>query len=176
MPRLVDDVRTVLEAEGFTTLSLRPDTSVLYFEDSTIMGHVHIFTSPNDLVRTWEPLQDDFLQRNASRLLLDQTKAWNLYTILLATEPAPPASVGTLFSIEDDFRGTRKIARAGVITKGDIEAALAPILPLRHLSTVAPIDSNRRLATRLNSVAPALQRLVTREPTEDLARSLLGDR
>ena len=165
----------MLEAEGFTTLSLRPDSSVLYFEDSTIMGHVHVLASAEDVVQTWESLQDNFLKRNVSRLLLDQTKAWNLYTILLAPEVPPPALAGTLFSIEDDFRGTRKIARAGVITKGDIAAALAPILPLRNMSTVALVDANLRLATRLHSIAPQLQRLVTGKRTEDLVSALLGE-
>lgn len=98
-----------------------------------------------------------------------------MYTILLATDVPPLDLVGTLFSIEDDFRGTRKIARAGLLTKTDVATALSPILTLRNLSTVTPVDANRRLARRLHSIAPQLQRLVTREPLENLVKSLLGD-
>ena len=176
MSRLVDDVRTVLEAASFTTLWFRPDSSVLYFEDGTIMGHVHVLASGEEIVQTWEFLQDDFLRRNASQLLADPTKAWNLYTILLASQTSPVDLARKLLSIEDDFRGTRKIARAGVITKRDVAGALTPILPLQNVSSVALIDANGRLAKRLHSVAPSLQRLVTGGSTEALVASLLGDK
>ena len=176
MPRLLDDVRTALEAAAFKTLSLRPDSSFLYFEDSTIMGQVHVLASAAEIVDTWESLQDNFLRRNASRLLVDTTKAWNLYTVLLASHAPPIDLARALFSLEDDFRGTRKIARAGVLTKRDIAAALAPILPLLHsVPSVAPIDASVALAERLHSVAPPLQGLVTGAPTETLVASLLGD-
>ena len=175
MPRLLDDVRTLLDAEAFTTLLLPPDSSVLYFEDSTIMGHVQVLSTADDILQTWESLQDAFLHRNATRLLLDPTKAWNLYTVLLATH-APPADLArALSSVEDDFRGTRKIARAGVVTRRDIAAALAPILPLQNVSSVALLDANARLAQRLQSVSPPLQGLVDGTPTDSLVASLLGD-
>ena len=176
MPRLLDDVRTALEAAAFTTLSLRPDSSFLYFEDSTIMGQVHVLASAAEIVETWESLQDNFLRRNASRLLVDTTKAWNLYTILLASHAPPIDLARALFSLEDDLRGTRKIARAGVLTKRDIAAALAPILPFHSVPSVAPIDASVALAERLHSVAPPLQGLVTGASTEALVASLLGDK
>ena len=176
MPRLLDDVRTVLQADAFTTQLLQPDSSVLYFEDSTVMGHVHVLASAAEILQTWETLQDTFLQRNTSRLLVDPTKAWNLYTILLAS-PTPPADLDrALSSVEDDFRGTRKIARAGVLTKHDIATALSPILSLQNVSSVTLIDANTRLAERLESVSPSLPGLVTGTPIDSLVASLLGDK
>ena len=176
MLRLLDDVRAVLHAEAFTTLLLRPDSSVLYFEDSTVMGHVHVLASAEEILQTWEALQDTFLQRNATRLLVDPTKAWNLYTVLIASQTPPPDLDRALSSLEDDFRGTRKLARAGVLTKPDIATALAPILSFQNVSSVTLIDANIRLTERLHSVSPLLSGLITGTPTDSLVASLLGDK
>src|SRR5689334_11500214 len=93
----------------------RPDANVLAFEDISVLGQVHVLDSAETILANWQLLQDTFLRDNADRLSRDASKAWNVYTVLL-TSDSPNAEVSArLFSIEDDFRGTRKIARTGVV-------------------------------------------------------------
>ena len=174
MSRLIDHVRTELEAADFATLLRRPDSLTLYFEDLSIMGQIHVFGSADEIVETWEFVQDEFLKHNASRFLRDATKAWNLYTILLTAQTPASQVAAKLFSIEDDFRGTRKIARAGVTTREDIAVALAPILPLRNVLAVRLVDAKERLVERLGAITPVLSSLVSGAPPESIVATLLG--
>src|SRR5687767_7890552 len=119
MPSIFDDVRSVLSTAGFSTSVPRPDLPIIYFEDISIMGHVHAVASANTIVSDWQMIQDEFLKTNAEQFLKDTNKVWNLYTILLTSEMASSDLATRLFAIEDDFRGTRKIARAGVTTRKD---------------------------------------------------------
>ena len=174
MSRLIDDVRTELKAAGFATLLPRPDSLALHFEDISIMGQIHVLGSADEIVTKWQVVQDEFLKHNASRFLRDATKAWNLYTILLTAQTPAPEVAARLFSIEDDFRGTRKIARAGVTTREDVAVALAPILPLRNVLAVGIVDAKERLVERLGAVTPVLCSLVNGVPPESIVATLLG--
>lgn len=175
MPRLVDDVRVVLEGAGFATFAPKPDSLALHFEDISIIGLVHVFDTADEILSKWQVIQDDFLRENASRFMRDTTKAWNLYTVLLTAEVPGDNVAAKLFAIEDDFRGTRKIARAGVGSREDLTAALAPILPLRNVLAVGLVDAKERLLERLGAVTPALRNLATDAPAEAIAASLLGN-
>ena len=129
MSRLIDDVRTELEAAGFATLLPRPDSLALHFEDISIMGQIRVLGSADEIVAKWQVVQDEFLKHNAPRFLRDATKAWNLYTILLTAQTPAPEVAARLFSIEDDFRGSRKIARAGVTTREGRRGGARPDTP-----------------------------------------------
>src|SRR5713101_742490 len=122
----LDEARSVLELAGFATFSPQPNSTFFHFEDISLMGHVRALATAEEIVAKWERIQDDFLSANAPRLVRDPTKAWNLYTVLLTAEPAAGAVPGRLFAIEEDFRGTRKIVRAGVVARQDILTALGP--------------------------------------------------
>lgn len=175
MSRLVDDVRVVLEGAGFATFAPRPDSLALQFEDISIIGLVHVLDTVDEILTKWQLIQDDFLRENASRFMRDTTKAWNLYTVLLTAEVPSHETAAWLFAIEDDFRGTRKIARAGVVSREDLTAALAPILPLSNVLAVGLVDAKQRLLERLAAVSPALRNLATGAPAEAIAASLLGN-
>ena len=174
MSRLVDDVRSVLEGAEFATFLPRPDSLALHFEDISVLGHVHVLDAADEILANWQVIQDDFLRANASRFMRDTTKAWNLYTILLTSETPAPNVAARLFAVEDDFRGTRKIARAGVVSREDVMSALAPILPLNNVLAVGLVDAKQRLLERLGAVTPILRSLATGAATEAIAASLLG--
>jgi hypothetical protein len=147
----------------------------LAFEDISVLGQVHVLDSAETILANWQLLQDTFLRDNADRLSRDASKAWNVYTVLL-TSDSPNAEVSArLFSIEDDFRGTRKIARTGVVSRQDVTTALAPILPLQNVLSVGVIDAKQRLAERLRTINPALESLVTDKSVESIAASLVGN-
>ena len=89
------------------------------------------------------------------------------------TNCCPRGRACALFSIEEDSRGTRKIVRAGVATRLDVEHALAPLLPLRRLLTLAPDDVKSRLASRLGGPGGPLHALLSDVAVEKIASSLL---
>lgn len=169
----LEEVRAVLDAAGYRTLMPQPTVPSLYFEDLSVLGVVYVVDTVQQLLSGWEHLQDSFLRDNASRLVVDPFKAWNCYSVFLTDEQPAKNDASALFSIEEDFRGTRKIVRAGVSTRHDIERALAPLLPLRRLLTLAPDDIKARLASRLGVPGAPLQGLLLDTKVEQVAASLL---
>jgi len=111
--------------------------SSLYFEDSTIMGFASIEDSYSDIMANWKLRQDEFLRSNAKRLRNAPLKAWNAYSIFLSSAPCSNTEQGSLYQVEEDFQGTRKIARCDVLTSDDVERALYPILPVRRGASAA---------------------------------------
>jgi hypothetical protein len=174
MASILSDVRGILELAGFATFSPRPDSPLLYFEDISIMGQAHVFDAVDDVVVRWERIQDEFLRANAQRFGKDITKAWNLYTVLLTSETVAEAILAKLLAIEEDFRGTRKIARGGVTSRDDVVLALAPILPLQNLLSVGLADAKQRLLDRLGASNPALRLVLTEAKPDAIAATLLG--
>jgi hypothetical protein len=172
MSKILDDARTILESVGFATFLARPDASYFDFEDISVIGRLHVLESADQILTTWQTIQDRFLIENAGVLGRDVTKAWNLYTVLLTGDSTGSDVDGRLSSIEDDFRGTRKIARGGIISREDVVGALSPILPLRNIVPVDLADSKDRMLGRLASVAPALRNLAT-STAESIVEALL---
>jgi hypothetical protein len=81
-----------------------------------------------------------------------QAKAWNAYSVFLATDPANYGEMVALNAIEEDLTGTRKIARAGI---GDIEqlrAALLPMLPIQHAPILEPVDMPTEIRLRTSEL------------------------
>lgn len=100
-------------------------------------------------------------------------KAWNLYTVFLSPAPCSTETTRLLFAMEEDFRGTRKIARAGLTGRDDIELALAPLLPLRNLRVVGIEDATSRLEQRLGAIGQALTDLGRDVPAGAIAARLM---
>lgn len=172
---ILSDVRGTLEAAGFATFLPRPDALTIHFEDLSVLGQVRLFEAGQDIVAAWQQTQDEFLRHNAVRLAADANKAWNLYTVLLSRQRASDEVASRLHAIEEDFRGTRKIARAGLQSRRDIVDALAPILPLQHVVPVGLADARTRLLERLSALDPSLATLLTESKAEVISAKLLGD-
>jgi hypothetical protein len=176
MSDLVAQARGVLERSGFATGMVGADSVTCDFEDVSIMGRLHVLDSAGLLLEEWERLQDQFLREHANQFSRDPTKAWNLYSVFLTARPADESERARLFAVEENFRGTRKIARAGIGRREDLERALAPILPLQNLLSIGTTDATRRLVERLAAVNPVLGAVVSDSPAESLAADLLGKR
>lgn len=154
---IIAEARTILEDAGYSTfVSRRPDRAFL-FEDESVMGFLWEANSVDDIVRNWKTRQDDFLADNAPRIRASGQKAWNIYSVLLTEELPPDGSLGDILAIEENLNATRKIARAGVSSRGELQAALRPILPIRHegLQTQSrdAIDSLRAQLSDIPAVA-----------------------
>lgn len=173
MSSVLLDAMAVLEKYGYRTQLPGPTAAWFCFEDSNILGVLHVLDSVEMVVGQWEVLQDRFLRENGRRLSEEPLKAWNCYTILLTPEDARDTRAGTLSSIEEDFRGTRKLVRAGVATKADLETALAPILPLRHVRLLAPEAVKDRLGSRLENLGTPLSAVLADTSIETIAAALV---
>ena len=176
MSDLVAQARGVLERSGFATGVAGPDAVTCDFEDVSIMGRIHVVESVAALLNDWERLQDEFLRDHADHFSRDPTKAWNLYSVFLAVSAPDEAEKAKLFVVEENFRGTRKIARAGIGRREDLERALAPILPLQNVLSIGTTDATRRLAERLHAINPTLAAVLGDSQTESLAADLVGKR
>lgn len=167
MSNTTTDSRSILQAAGYRTHFPRPDTPYFYFEDESILGVLHVLSEVENVIDDWEHLQDTFLRTNATLLATSTFKAWNCYTVLLTPAQATKKQRTELFTIEENFRGTRKIARAGVVTRDDLEDALAPLLPLRRLLSLQSEDARDTLRARLgDDDDPVLGILSDADPNE----------
>jgi len=173
MSSIILDVRAILETSGYRTAAPSVANDILYFEDDSVIGVCHAVETVQDLMRDWQMLQDRFIRENARRLMLDSLKAWNCYSVYFASESCASADLTKLYAIEEDFRSTRKIVRAGVVGRADVEAGLAPLLPLKRILSLASDDVNERLAERLGGTGSPLSALLSNVDVAGIAAALV---
>ena len=161
--------RKILRDAGYTVTPAAAERS-LQFEDEGVLGSLHVFEKVRDLLESWQREQDSFLRKSANALRAEPAKAWNGYTVVLCAEPCPQELRPRLEEVEEDFRGTRKIAQAGVQSMEDVERALLPLLPLQLVAVLPIEDPMRRLRSRLqDSPSRVVEGLVGETPPHTLA-------
>lgn len=171
---LFERAQNLLAEGGF---EIRPSGSSegFAFEDANVFGFVRIATSVESLITGWEGHQESFIRRNMSMAARVPEKAWNAYAVFLTSDDCPPHLRSHLIAIEEDFRGARKIARAGVLTREATEQALAPLLRVRHIVRLEAADLDARIEQ--DPAIPPLLRslLVTGAPPDRIASALLEE-
>jgi len=170
---IIDECRTMLEAAGYRTALDDAMPVTCHFEDESILGAVFAHPSVEALLQVWEKHQDRFLGSQSSRLRSDPVKAWNIYTIHLTADTGTTTNASRLFEIEQDFRGTRKIVRTGIVKRSDIKEALLPLVGLQHRLTLSRSNMLRRLHDRLAMSDRALVRLLDDVQEADVAAELM---
>ena len=169
---LIDDCLAILRPASF--LLRRQADDRLFFEDEVIFGVVLVYPDVRELLSRWEKNQDVFLHENASRIRRSGPKSWNIYTVHLTTASASAAEAIALARVEEDFRGTRKIAKAELLTPEALEHALCPILPLTKFASIALSPLAARIETSLN-LPPTIKRAVLQgAPADDIAKAFLA--
>jgi len=172
---LLHDVEAVLITAGYETrLASEPKGSV-YFEDDSIFGFCVAYPSVAELLAGWLPNQERFLVTNAPSLRRANQKSWNCYAVHLTQTRPSDEEVRRLFEIEEDFRSTRKIARAAVASAGDLTRALYPLLPIQNVVRIRGGDANKELAERLHWPAGAVRALLGRGTPSDILDLLLEE-
>jgi hypothetical protein len=167
---LLDDARAALAQTEFRVTTISETSDTIHFEDESVLGFVKVFDTPDRLLSSWERDQDSFLRRYASALRAEPAKAWNIYSVLLCEATSPPELLLRFEAIEEDFRGSRKIARAGVATGPSLDRALLPLLPIRSIAVLEVGDPVERLRSRLRNVAPnVVEGLLGTTPVELIA-------
>ena len=146
------------------------------FEDASILGFISEFPTVRQLLDGWQEAQDHFLRSNASDLRRDRRKSWNVYSIVLTPERASDDQARALVAVEEDFRATRKVARAGISTDRDVENALAVLLPIRHRVSLGTENALGRVADRLKLLPPTAVASLLRDASgEGFVASLLSE-
>ncbi len=172
---LKDELRSVLEASGYRTAVVSTTTDTIHFEDHAIAGAIFLYSSVEMLLENWEKLQDRFLGTNSSAIRSDPIKAWNIYTVHVTPAIGNSGQMSEAFNIEQNFRGTRKIVRTGVVTRPDIIDAVLPLLPLQHRTVISTQDFMARYKERLSLTSESLSRIVDQPNATNIDQQLLEE-
>lgn len=149
--------------------------AVTCFENSTIVGFLHVFDTAEDLLANWEDHQARVLARHAAALRAAGAKAWNVYSIFLTSEQAS-ALRREVERLEEDFSLTRKIARAGIQLNEDLDHALMPLAPIKAQPMLENASVESRLRARAKDLPPlALQAFLGAASAAEVAE-MLGSR
>lgn len=152
---LLQQIRTALESSSFATYG-GPDPALIYFEDEILVGFVCVVRTPEEIIKAWLRRQDEFLRSYSQALRRAEYKSWNAYSVCLSEAKAGPELQSELLKIEEDFRGSRKIARAGVMTQKDVVEALLPLMKIQNAIELRPIDATARVRERLKDLPEEL--------------------
>jgi hypothetical protein len=148
-------MQILLQEASFTAhLTTIDRSSVVHFEDDTLMGFGCVFDDPEALLREWKNVEKSFLVRYAPGLRAAGDKAWNVYCVFLCGSTGDPVQDRQVRWIEEDLNRTRKIGACGIVNRDDVIRALLPILPLQYQAVLRTEDVTERLKRRILSIAP----------------------
>ncbi len=132
---LLPEVEALLSTAGYRTAHNSALVSSITFEDDILFGFVVEYDTVGSLQENWASAEQNFLNLHAPSLRRAEQKAWNCYSVHITGDTGSEADIRCLLAIEEDFRSTRKIARAGVASRKDLVRAFAPVLPLENVIT-----------------------------------------
>lgn len=176
----------ILAENDYRTWWKADEADRVYFEDQSVLGMVSEYESVEKLLATWEQRQDEFLDDYAIQLRAPggERKVWNAYTVHLTVESVSEEArdrrarlENDLFKVEEDFRGTRKLARCGLEGRSDSVEALLPLIELQHSVELRAEDYRRDLrceiAEKFDEGFVAL--LAEKRSVDEIASRLLRD-
>jgi hypothetical protein len=171
---LLGEARTILGSAGYATMSGQAD-DIFSFEDSTLLGFVWVAPSVQALLEGWQKKQDDFLSARDRELRRAKEKSWNVYSVLLTEDEANEGQDADLMRVEEDFRGTRKIARSGLRATYQVNRAILPLLPIQNRLSLGDVDVLSRLRDRLTSINGRMAEILLQETSTESTVDLLLD-
>lgn len=173
---LIDEAQIILNEAGYKTKYPAEMDNVFYFEDRSLLGFVAVCSSVDELIQNWREKEGEFLKRHARRLRDVPQKAWNAYSVFLTREEIKDTRMrAKLLTIEEDFQGTRKIARVGLVSHADVVRALFPLLPIQNRVTLVSEDLFMRLRDRVELPQRLLLALFKGVDSKEIARILLEE-
>jgi hypothetical protein len=171
---LCHEAQQILEQAGYYTRITIAEES-FDFEDETLYGFVKIYPNAGLIAEDWEKQQDSFLSRNARSIRANASKAWNAYSVLLTSADASEDLKAKLCEIEDDFRGTRKIALSNLTTLEELQRTLYPLLGLVNRVHLTDVNGPN-LEERLKSLRPIeVRALLEKDVRQVIATAQIED-
>jgi hypothetical protein len=177
MTEIFSTVQTLLRDSGYRTRLLPFEQStVLCFEDESILGFCYIFPSPDMLLASWTAIESQLLSHHTVRFRLAGDKAWNIYSVFLTEGEANSSQTREIRWIEENLDRTRKIAASGISTKENVLQALLPLLRLQYRPIVEMDSFSDRLKNRIATIAPSAANVVLNDdvPAIEVVRILEG--
>jgi len=147
-----------------------------YFEDYSLFGCCVVYETVEALLATWPRNHETFLTLHAPSLRRASQKAWNCYSVHLTVAAASALEIRQLFSVEEDLRSTRKIARAGLSTSSDLTRALYPLLPIQNIVRLRGEATSNDLSGRLRWPVGAIRALIGNGTPNDVLDLLLEEK
>lgn len=143
---------------------------VTCFENSAVIGFLHVYDSPEQLLVRWEASQQAVLSRYGAALRTAGAKAWNVYSVFLAPG-APSVRQREIEQIEENFVLTRKIVRTGIRLHEDVARALLPLVAIKAQPVLSDTDFQLRLGKRLRDVPSTIvDAFLDNRSADDVAR------
>lgn len=179
MSDALSQVQGVLQAGGYRTwLTPLENRTAVCFEDDAVLGFVALFDDPAAVLRSWQQTERAFLAQYGNDLRNAGDKAWNVYSVFLASESADASTARSIRAIEEDLERTRKITAVGVSHRDAVVSALLPLLPLQQQPALDREDVGERFRRRVTAIAPQAADMLLNEDVspKDVARMLAGPR
>ncbi|MDE0279984.1 MAG: hypothetical protein OXN16_02745 [Gammaproteobacteria bacterium] len=149
MTETITSASTLLSDAGYSIGVMETDGgTVTTFENNTVLGFIFFYPDAKTLISEWSTNSIRVLDHAQFSLRAAGVKAWNTYLILLADKPADYSQNINLRDIEEDLVGTRKIARAGVISPTELRYALMPLLAIQNAPGLEKVDMEREIRLR----------------------------
>ena len=172
---IASQAEAVLRNAGYDTwTSTSVSPPVVCFENSVLVGFIHVFDSADSILREWEDRQKVVLSRHAMALRISGDKAWNVYSILLTGDKTQD-KMHAVEKLEEDFALTRKIARTAIQTTVDIEKALLPLTAICANPLASDAAFEDRLRSQLHNVPERAVAAFLSETSADEVARILGD-
>lgn len=168
---VLQEARKILERTGYMVIS-GSTADMFNFEDASLVGSLRVFDTVQEILANWEALQDDFLRSLDRRIRNSGEKSWNIYSVILSAGSPSPEQIVSLKSIEEDFRASRKIVRAGIISAADVAKALLPLVPIQNTVTLIEEDVISRLSSRLSIPGDVFNAIAGDRSVPDVAAML----
>ena len=154
---------------------LGPVNEVATFENDAVLGFISIYPNAAALIERWYEDHTQALKNAQFALRRSNAKAWNVYFLALANEPASYAERITLNAIEENLVGTRKIARAGITVGDELREALLPLLPIQNTPQLQSVDMAAEIRLRTTELPPELvETFLSDAPVETVLQMLEG--
>lgn len=170
---LLPDVEALLSKAGYRTAQHSAAPSSITFEDDSLFGFVAEYDSISSLSEGWRNTEQIFLTFHAPSLRQAAQKAWNCYSVHITADAGSESEIRSLLAIEEDFKSTRKIARAALSSRKDLVYTLAPLLPLQNVIAHERQALHPDLKSRLHEWPPAAVEALAGDASADEIMALL---
>jgi hypothetical protein len=156
--------QTILRESGYRTRLLQfEQSSILSFEDESILGFCYLFADPATLLTGWRSIETEFLNRHGARFRSAGDKAWNIYSVFLSNEIADSVQTREVRWIEENLERTRKLATCGISTREALHRALLPLLRLQYRPILQLDSLTERLQRRIATIAPSVASIALKD-------------
>lgn len=153
MSAIIADVQRTLADAEFSTMRLENlGRDVIAFESATVLGFAWVYLTTADLLTNWKEDCDRVVRASQTGLRRAETKAWNTYALFLAEDSATLAESVHLVAIEEDLTVTRKIARAGIVSRDEVRLALLPLLTIQSTPRLEAVDMADEIRLRTTEI------------------------